>query len=238
MDLTADVQLLHDCKLLSIEQEEIDLIEEKTRCQSSSPVWFAERVKRLTASNFGRLSKLTPFTNRGKLAREMMSGRLVTSSSLGHGLRYEPVAIFEYSKRFKTSVQKVGFFVDKDRPYLGCSPDGFAGDQLLIEVKCPYVAKDRHISPMTVPYLYQANGTLKLKLNHDYMYQVQGQMHITGRKKCHLVIFTVIDLQVVVIDFDKAFVEEMLMKLDTYFHETFKQEFLRLRLFKDSHLLH
>ena len=65
------------------------MIEEKTRCQSSSPVWFAERVKRLTASNFGRLSKLTPLTNRGKLAREMMSGRLVTSSSIAHGLRYD-----------------------------------------------------------------------------------------------------------------------------------------------------
>ena len=82
------------------------------------------------------------------------------------------------------------------KPYLACSPDDIVDDCTSIEIKCPYVARDKPVTPLTVPYLELApNGKLCLKHDHDYMYQVQGNMHIT--RKTHLVIFTLVDLVIV-----------------------------------------
>lgn len=47
----------------SISQREVINIEQKTRAQSKAKDWFHERQKRLTASNFGRICKLTDKTN-------------------------------------------------------------------------------------------------------------------------------------------------------------------------------
>ena len=66
-------------------------------------------------------------------------------------------------------------------PYLGCSPDGLVDKDGVVEVKCPYTARDMTVTPVTVPYLGLTDGTLELKKNHPYYFQVQGNMLCTGR---------------------------------------------------------
>ncbi|KAH9383496.1 hypothetical protein HPB48_025011 [Haemaphysalis longicornis] len=39
-------------------------------------------------------------------------------------------------------VKECGLFVDQKRPFLGATPDGLVGDDTLVEMKCPYAARD------------------------------------------------------------------------------------------------
>eukprot|EP00102_Acyrthosiphon_pisum_P008789 XP_003245924.1 PREDICTED: uncharacterized protein LOC100573304 [Acyrthosiphon pisum] len=71
------------------------------------------------------------------------------------------------------------------------------GDDEIIEIKCPYSAKDyldifEYISDGKINYCTadKSNGEVKLKKNHDYYFQIQTQLHVTKRTLCHLFIFT------------------------------------------------
>ena len=82
-------------------------------------------------------------------------------------------------------VLKCYLFISEQKPFLGSSPDGLLGDELVIEVKCPFTAKDKKISHETVEYVTEND---ELKKQHDYFYQVQGRVYCTGRKKAKLII--------------------------------------------------
>ncbi len=75
------------------------------------------------------------------------------------------------------------------------------------------------------------NGRVVLHDSHDYMYQVQGNMFITGTSMCHLVIFTLVDLVVVDVPYNGEFVTEMLAKLDSFFSEHYRKVYLRKNLY-------
>ena len=40
------------------------------------------------------------------------------------------------------------------------------GDDGLVQVKCPYTARDQNVSPLSVPYLHVGNGRLALKADY------------------------------------------------------------------------
>ena len=53
---------------------------------------------------------------------------------------------------------------------------GVINETIICEVKCPYSAKNKDISPITVPYLKLEDGNLILSTTHKYYYQVQGPL--------------------------------------------------------------
>ena len=61
-----------------------------------------------------------------------------------------------------------GTFVSLSKPYISSSPDRVVEDNIMLEVKCPYVCRDKAIFEATVPYLRNANGEFYLDQNHDY----------------------------------------------------------------------
>jgi len=44
-----------------------------------------------------------------------------------------------------------------------------------VEVKCPNVSRLKPVNPITVPFLYEVDGELTLKRDHDYYFQIQKQ---------------------------------------------------------------
>ncbi|XP_063228948.1 uncharacterized protein LOC134534414 [Bacillus rossius redtenbacheri] len=86
-------------------------------------------------------------------------------------------------------------FVDKNIPYLAASPDGVVDDSTIVEIKCP-ISAESSLSPEDaikngkIKYLKIQNDEVVLKENSHYYYQVQGQLHITGRKKCIFSVYT------------------------------------------------
>ena len=68
-----------------------------------------------------------------------------------------------------------GICVCNNTPYLAASPDGLVNNHGIVEVKCPYTAKDDYITTDSVPYLEEdESGIYHLKKTHQYFYQVQG----------------------------------------------------------------
>jgi len=74
-------------------------------------------------------------------------------------------------------------------PYLASSPDALLDEDQLIEVKCPYTAKQCQVAPDIVPYLHCEDNQLHLDRSHDYYYQIQCQLLWTSGKQCVLVIY-------------------------------------------------
>jgi len=71
-------------------------------------------------------------------------------------------------------VQEVGF-CELDE-YTGCSPDGMIGEKGLIEIKCP---TDKNFLKLLI----------EKKISSSYVWQMQMQMYVTGRKWCDFVAY-------------------------------------------------
>ena len=107
----------------------------------------------------------------------------------------------------------------KDKAFIVVSPN------LEIQIKCPYSIKDTVQTVDNLKYLHTLNGKVQLKQNTKF-YQIQGQMGASGRKYCYLFIFTNHGHLTEKIDFNPAFWEDMLLKLDWFWHNGFFPELL------------
>lgn len=121
-------------------------------------------------------------------------------------------------------VKKCGLFVDSFKPWLGASPDGIIGDNRLIEIKCPISAiamtPMEAVSSGTIKYCTLDSEKIVLKRNDKYMFQIQGQLHITGRDTCLFVVWTPKGFSVEEISRDDKFWElKMEEKLDLFYME-------------------
>ena len=107
-----------------------------------------------------------------------MSPKSINTLATAHGISYEQVAFerFESSYSQTGKVTKCGLIVSDSVPYLAGSPDGLVGMDSILEIKCPYQARDREISHISIPYLKETDNVLSLNKNHNYFYQIQGQL--------------------------------------------------------------
>lgn len=225
---------LNNLKVLVIIKEEIESIEAKTRGQASCAAWFAERRKRISSSNFSRICKATSHTDLEKLALSIINPVAFKSAATNYGVKYETVAVAKYD----LTVQKTsdcGLFVCGDLPYLAATPDRIVNEDTVLEVKCPYSARSLVISPSTVPYLcLDPSGDLVLVKNHNYYYQSQGQLLCTGKNYCDFVVYTRVDMKIIKIARDNAFIEEMKLKLINFFENYFKCALLNVHVYKNT----
>ena len=96
--------------------------------------------------------------------------------------------------------------------YLGASPDGIVVDEAghsikLVEVKCPFSARDMTVKEACTEanhfvVIIIINNKCQLNVNHEYYFQVMGQMAITGVHTCDFVVWTTKDFYVQTINFD------------------------------------
>jgi len=209
-------------------------IEKKTRGQSLCPLWAEERTKRIQSSMFGRICKATDRTDFTKLAASLVNPKPFTSTSVRHGTKYEPVAVNKYELISGKKTTACGLFVCEQLPFLGSSPDRVVDEHTLLEIKCPYSARNCNIDHVTVPYLILENGKLVLDTNHDYYYQVQGQLLCSGKNVCDLAIFTLQDFKIISIERNDTFLSEMVLTLKQFYENYFKQALIEMHLYKDS----
>jgi len=61
------------------------------------------------------------------------------------------------------------------------------------------------------------DGSIKLKLDHAYYFQIMGQLHISRRQMCYFVIYTSNWMNIEIIEYDNSFWEnKMVNKLKTF----------------------
>ena len=151
-----------------------------------SEEWFAQRLGRVTASRVKDVmakTKSGPAATRKNYMMELLCQRLTgqreegfTNSAMQRGTELEPLARSAYEMETGEMVTEASFVVHPDYPDTGASPDGFVGDNGLIEVKCPNTAQ--HIACIQ-------SG----KADNKYWWQMQHQMACTGRQWCDFVSF-------------------------------------------------
>ena len=147
--------------------------------------------------------------------------------SIRHGRTYESAAIQKFSEVKGKRVTKCGFYVDPDLPYLGASPDGIIeGEDAVVEVKCPYTARNSTISPDNIKkftFLEKyGDNSMRLKRNSDYYYQIIGQLKLSRKNKCYFCVYTFEDLYVEeIVHDDHFFTYTMLPKLKDFFENEY-----------------
>jgi len=236
--LTPEDRFMERISVLNITREKITAIEERTRGQAKNITWKLERTKRLPSSMFGRICKATDRTDKFKLAKSFTLVHDVKAAPLEHGKKHESVAINKYIEDTGNNVKQCGLFVSIDFPYLASSPDGLLSQDNIIEVKCPYVSRDKPINENTVPFLKcNTKEQYYLEPTHNYYYQIQGQLLCTGAKDCTLIVchadhLKVNDIKYVTVPRNDDFIACMVNGLNEFFNEYFKPELLNKLFYK------
>lgn len=122
-----------------------------TRGQDQNKEWQKQHCYRFPSSKFGKICKATEMTEI-KLAKSLTKYKEVFAPSLSQGIRYEAVALQNFSLT-NLAYNECGLCVHQNYGYLCTSPDG-VGSEYVVEVKCPYSARNEFITPETIPYLY------------------------------------------------------------------------------------
>ncbi|XP_076834486.1 uncharacterized protein LOC143480599 [Brachyhypopomus gauderio] len=181
----SEQEMLHLISL-AVTPEIANQIEKATRSQSSSREWHELRKPRVTASRFREICHVRGWSSAENLAQRILKGTHQTAD-MRRGLAMETAAVEEYCGLRNVNFSPCGFLVHPDAPWLGASPDGLIYDPReyppygLVEVKCPNIR-----SYVDCTYLGAMNGTLALKHQHAYYWQIQGQLLISGLKWCDL----------------------------------------------------
>lgn len=231
--LHAEDKFLYDMDIEDISPEKRIEIEKFSRNQAESKYWMHERSIRITSSHFGDVLKST---NYEKTAKELLCPKdLSHLPAIQHGKKFETHAKKKAEIFIANKIEKCGLFVSLSCPYLAASPDGIVAQNTLVEVKCPLSAKNKIISPETVNCLYLCHkeGIFKLKTNHNYYYQIQGQMLCAEKTNCLFIIYTIRDILILNVDRDEVFIDRMVCSLKDFYHKYYRTELLKKYLYKE-----
>lgn len=136
------------------------------------------------------------------------------------GRTHEKTGIEYLKTNLHLDVQPTGIWLTNSG-LLGASPDGLVGDDAIVEVKCPYTYRNDHLSEKlknSDKYIisYHDAGEIVINKNHNYYHQIQGNLHILKRNKCHLCIWTLKEVTIVTIDYDLSWAENLNLLEDFY----------------------
>jgi putative phage-type endonuclease len=151
-----------------------------------SPEWFAQRLGRVTASRVADVVARTKSgwgASRANYMAQIIAERLTgiaaesyTNAAMQWGTDNEAYARSAYEFYQDSAVAEAGFIEHPSIAMSGASPDGFVGNNGLVEIKCPNTAT--HIDTLL-------GGSVADK----YIVQMLWQMACTGRAWCDFVSF-------------------------------------------------
>lgn len=151
-----------------------------------TPEWFAQRLGKVTASRIGDVMAKTKTgysASRGNYHAQLVAERLTdtageafSNAAMQWGTDTEPQARAMYSFETGIDVTETGFHEHPTIAMSGASPDGLAGPNGLVEIKCPNTAT--HIATL--------RGST---IDRKYILQMHWQMACTGKEWCDFVSF-------------------------------------------------
>ena len=181
-----------------------------TEYDQRTPQWHTARKGRVTGSNVGAILGLDPWRSADDVLRTMVreyhgaerefTGNVATE----WGTANEDGARWAYELETGNTVAPSGFVPFED--WLGASPDGYVGDDGLIEIKSPY---SRKIKPIADQPHYHA--------------QIQVQLFVTGREWCHFWTWTPSGCALETVQYSQEWIDENLPRL-RQFHALYLSE--------------
>ena len=118
------------------------------------------------------------------------------------------------------------------------SPDGIVlsdGKMIgTIEIKCPYTCRDMSVrngcKNVKSFFCELVDDRIRLKINHQYYYQVQGAMAVAGVEWCDFIVWTNVDMHKERISFNLSFWNSCYSKLQTIYSSYILPEIIYPRL--------
>ena len=223
IDNISDIRKLKLLESLKVDNRAVNSIENQTKEQAACPEWFKQKKHRFTASICNKLRSVK--TNRGlsTLAHNNAFERFNKKNNtlerkMDHGKFYEPIAISNYEKYFKSNgydikVEPCDLVIDEQNYVLGATTDGkvsFNDSYGIFEVK--YSEEYKNIDPKHVCFLSK-NPCIKYCKNskkiticktHSYYDQIQMQLALTCQTFCDFVFYTNKGMVIDRVEFDKS----------------------------------
>lgn len=172
-------------------------IEKATTGQSNCDLWGKLRCQRITASHMPQILKRKAPVSL-QFLRSIFTPKAFHTTATTYGLANEKTAKQQYLHHFPSHhFHDIGLIINPLFPFLAATPDARVCtelDTVIAEIKCPYSARDMTVEEachqlQTFCLSYDENGC-HLKHSHDYWYQIQGQLLVTGAPRCIFILFT------------------------------------------------
>lgn len=186
--------------------------------EQRSKQWFEDRKYRVTGSKIGAILGLSPFAGPKDVMRDMVrdyhgaekefKGNVATE----HGTINEPNALKDYEMETGNEVVEAYFEVHPDFDWLGASPDGYLGEEGLLEIKCPY--GKRHSKD---------DDFKSLSEQPHYYGQIQIQLLCTGRKWCDFYQWSPYGSKLERVNIDPQWIDENMPVLQEFYEEYLEQ---------------
>lgn len=77
-----------------------------------------------------------------KLVKSLINPHRIFTCATSHGIRRKSKARAMYEAKMGVDVEESGLLISKTHPNLAASPDGLVGNDTVLEIKCPFTAKD------------------------------------------------------------------------------------------------
>jgi len=230
-----EFQEITDCYFQShyirISTGEIEEIEKNNRGKQRNTLWIDKRKQVLTASNFGMAAKTK--VEPSKKVNSILYSNFTTEAIL-YGLENEHKAVEAYVSQEKANgcnceATEVGLLISSQKPYLGASLDRIIVDKSSnkkwgLEVKCPISKIGLLVEEAckTKTFFLKASksdGKISLKRNHNYFYQLQGQLFVSGLEFIDFVVYFGDNLPLFVerVYFDQVFWNQNISQQLAYF---------------------
>ena len=199
--------LLNVCEGVTVDitNETAQVIEQETRLQSKSKLWYKYRAGRVTASRM----KAVCHTNLSNPSQSLIKSVCYPeafsfiSKQTDWGCKHETEARKMYERISKAhhkdfKVIENGLFINPQWPFIGESPDGIISCQCctrgVLEIKCPYCHREESVELAAANdkkfCLKESNGSLYLDHSHPYFYQVQTQIFVCNVLYCDFCVCT------------------------------------------------
>lgn len=222
------VDLLKECKNqfreISVTEEQAKAVENSTREQSNSELWYRFRAGRMTASKMKSACCTDPTLPAQSFIKSVCypESYKFSSNVTDWGCQHEKFARDIFTDKLRKEhenlkVEEVGFFINPNVPFIGASPDGIVTcdccGQAVVEIKCPFCKKHDSLENASDDknfYLKKDNdGNLKLNTKHMYYYQVQTQLGVCQMESGYFVVWTEKDLHIEQIVFNNELWKEI-----------------------------
>ena len=177
--------------------------------QQRTEAWYAARNGRLIGSMAGAALGLAPYQSKDdclrSLVRDMhgMPSEFLGNIATEYGNANEDLARAAYEMETGSAVKPAGFVPFED--WSGASPDGYVGDDGLIEIKCPFGLR-KDLNPVFKSIEDQPH----------YYAQIQVQLFFTGRQWCDFWQWSAHGTRLETVKYDGAWINENIPKLKAF----------------------
>jgi hypothetical protein len=144
---------------------------------------------------------------------------------------YETTSRELFESIYSLHVEECGMFIHPQHTFLAASPDRLIDQDAILEIKCPYAARNMEVEDAVkkkiIDFCYIENNKVKLKDNHNYMYQIRRLLEITNRECCYFFVYTFKDYNCEIIMRNKQFwKDQMIGKLERFYSSAYLFELL------------